>query len=83
MARMLWAFDISPKKRDGKEVPIYPDKLTQGFVCMPEDFECDIKPRSKERANLIREEWAQCLKESIDPKTFQIKPGSVLKVTGR
>ena len=54
---MLWGFNITPKVRDGKPVPINPDKLTQGFVCMPDTFECEITSRDEKRARLIREDW--------------------------
>jgi len=73
MSRMLWGFNITPKIRDGKPVPINPDKLTQGFVCMPETFECDIKPRDGKRARMIRESWQQAKKECVDPVTEQLR----------
>jgi len=73
MSRMLWAFNITQKIRDGKPVPIDPDKLTQGFVCMPDTFECDIKPRDANRARLIRDDWQKAKKEYIDPATQQLK----------
>jgi cytochrome P450 len=60
ISRILWAFDIKPKK-DAQGNPIMPDpeKLTQGFVCMPEPFVCDIKPRSVERAKMVEKEWEE------------------------
>jgi hypothetical protein len=67
IARMLWAFDITPKTWDGKQVPIYLERLTQGFVYMPEDFECDIiaSARRSEREKLIRDERSQCVYEYV------------------
>lgn len=73
ISRILWAFEIRPKM-DAQDRPILPDadKYTQGFVCMPEEFEVDIKPVSKERAELVEREWAQA-KELLDEKTMQWK----------
>lgn len=72
MSRMLWAFNIEPAL-DNNGKPIIPDqeKLTQGFVCMPEEFPAKITPRSKERADLVVEEWETAQKTSLDPKTKQ------------
>jgi cytochrome P450 len=75
MSRMLWGFNITQKIRDGKLVPINTDKLTQGFVCMPDTFECEIRPRDAYRARIIREEWQECMTEYIDSETLQIKSG--------
>ena len=73
MSRMLWGFNITPKMRDGKPVPIDPDRLTQGFVCMPDTFECTITARDEKRARLIREDWQKAKKEYVDPVTEQLK----------
>ncbi|OQD83336.1 hypothetical protein PENANT_c017G07768 [Penicillium antarcticum] len=72
MSRILWAFDIAPDV-DGKGSPILPDpnRLTQGFVCMPEEFPARITARSKERAELIEIEWRDAERECLDPKTGQ------------
>jgi hypothetical protein len=72
MSRILWGFNISPKVRDGQFVPIDTEKLTQGFVCLPEKFECEIVPRDSTRATMMREEWENSKKEVLDPETFQI-----------
>ena len=73
MARILWAFDIVPAK-DEKGIDVLPDpsRLTQGFICMPEPFKATIKPRSPERAALIRQSWEEAQKE-LDPDTLQWK----------
>ena len=70
MARILWAFDILPKvdERTGEKIIPNPDRLTQGFVCMPEPFEAYIKPRSKERASIVVREWEETRKENLDEK---------------
>jgi cytochrome P450 len=73
ISRMLWAFDIKPKiGKDGQ--PILPDcdALTQGFVCMPEEFECTITPVSEARAQMVRGEWREAEK-LLDPDTKQWK----------
>jgi hypothetical protein len=73
MSRMLWGFEISHKLRDGNTVPIDPSRLTQGFVCMPDIFECDIRPRNAKKASIIRQEWKRCMDKYIDSETSQIK----------
>src|SRR5277367_672086 len=78
MSRILWGFNITPKLRDGKPVPINPDHLTQGFVCMPDTFECEITARDEKRSRLIREDWQAAKKEYIDLATGQIKEGITL-----
>lgn len=72
IARILWAFDISPAK-DAKGQPIIPDQeqLTQGFVCMPVEFPAEISPRSKERAEIVRGEWEKAESELLDPASKQ------------
>ena len=72
IARILWAFDIRPST-DASGQPIIPDqeKLTQGFVCMPEEYPAEINPRSRERADRVRAEWKQAQQESLDPATQQ------------
>jgi len=78
ISRMVWGFDFAPKIRDGKPVPINPDRLTQGFVCMPDTFECEITPRDEKRARLIREDWQAARKEYIDPVTEQLREEATL-----
>jgi len=71
MSRLLWAFNFEPEvDADGK--PIIPDieRLTQGFVCMPEPYQARISPRSKERAELVEKEWSEA-KRLLDPVTNQ------------
>lgn len=68
ISRILWAFDIRPAK-DAKGDPIIPDqeRLTQGFVCMPEEFPAEITPRSQERAKMVRGEWQKAESELLEP----------------
>ena len=72
VARILWAFHIEPAS-DENGKPIIPDhnKLTQGFVCMPEEFPAKITPRSQVRADKVAQEWEEAQKECLDPATQQ------------
>ncbi|UZP43300.1 hypothetical protein NXS19_011116 [Fusarium pseudograminearum] len=72
MSRILWAFNIEPVLDDmGRPILPDPDKLTQGFVCMPEEFPAKIVPRSMEKRDLVVESWMNAEKESLDPVTKQ------------
>lgn len=73
ISRILWGFSIAPKTRDGIAVPINTERLTQGFVCMPDIFECDIRPRDEKREKKIRDDWHRCVQDYLDPSSFQIK----------
>ncbi|KAK3392724.1 cytochrome P450 [Podospora didyma] len=72
VSRIIWAFDISPAL-DAEGKPILPDqeKLTQGFVCMPEEFQATIKPRSEARKKKIVDDWEDAERENLDPVTKQ------------
>ncbi|KAI1616307.1 cytochrome P450 [Exophiala viscosa] len=72
MSRILWAFNIEPVAAE-TGIKILPDqeRLTQGFVCMPEEFQAKITPRSLARAELVRQEWHDAEKECLDPDTKQ------------
>lgn len=83
MSRMLWAFKVEPVlDQDGK--PIIPDhnKLTQGFVCMPEEFPAKITPRSQAKADRVIQEWEEAERECLDPETKQWKYSPVLGRNG-
>lgn len=71
ISRIVWAFDISPTMESGKPVLPDPERLTQGFVCAPEEFPVKITPRSKEREEMVRKEWRDAEKECLDPETKQ------------
>jgi cytochrome P450 len=75
MARMLWAFDIKPviNPATGEAILPDPERLTQGIMAMPEEFEVEIVPRDQSRANLIEKEWKEAEEESLDPITKQWK----------
>ena len=73
ISRMLWAFDIFPAKDgNGRDVLPDPEKLTQGFVCMPEPYQATIRPRSQAKADFIRTSWTDA-QEELDPETKQWK----------
>ena len=74
MSRILWAFNIRPAidPSTGKEILPDPDKLTQGFVCMPEEFQAKITPRDQRRAEIVMREWREA-QELLDPVTKQWK----------
>ncbi|KAK7180398.1 hypothetical protein DPSP01_001825 [Paraphaeosphaeria sporulosa] len=59
-ARLLWAFDFTPTK-DFTGKPILPDadNLTDGVLVRPEEFPVQITPRSAEKAEAVRREWAR------------------------
>nr|WGZ60618.1 cytochrome P450 [Fusarium tricinctum] len=72
MSRILWAFNIEPAlDKEGNPILPDPDKLTQGFVCMPEEFPARITPRSKEREAMVIDSWKKAEEESLDPETKQ------------
>ncbi|KAI5240963.1 cytochrome P450 [Aureobasidium subglaciale] len=74
MSRLLWAFNIKPTvdPTTGKEILPDPDKLTQGLVCMPEEFLVALTPRDQNRADLVEKEWQE-VQQSLDPITKQWK----------
>ena len=58
---------------DSTKNKILPDqeKLTQGFVCMPEEFQATIKPRSQARAEPVKREWREAEKQCLNSQTKQ------------
>ena len=73
MSRVLWAFDIVAAK-DERGDDVMPDltKLTQGFMTVPEPFQATIRPRSSQRAALIKKAWEDA-QSFLDPATGQWK----------
>lgn len=72
ISRILSAFNIEPAV-DSSGNKILPDqeKLTQGFVCMPEEFPATIVPRSQAKAESIRREWDEAEKQCLHLQTKQ------------
>lgn len=58
ISRLLWGFDFVPAT-DAEGNLVLPDaeRLTQGFVAMPEPFQAKITPRSERKAECIRRVW--------------------------
>lgn len=74
ISRFLWAFKVEPKlAANGDPMMPDPDRLTQGFVCMPEEFECSILPRDSDRAERVVKEWEEEKIRCLDPSTLQWK----------
>jgi hypothetical protein len=62
----LWGFNIAKKKGpDGKFIEPT-QAMIPGFMSVPEEFECDITPRSDQHAKLMREEFAKAEMEGIN-----------------
>lgn len=66
-AKLLWAFDITPKVDDaGNTIPINCDPVTgytDGFLRCARPFAVDIKPRSEERQRNIMAEFERAERE--------------------
>lgn len=72
ISRIPWAFDINPaENKRGEPIILDQEKLSQGFVCMPEDFPAQIRPRSLKRAELVKSEWETAEQALLDPKSKQ------------
>ena len=74
ISRLLWGFNIEPKidPVTRQKTFIDSDKYTEGFVCMPEPFEAEIRVRDIGREHIMREAWAQA-GELLDGRTGQWK----------
>jgi len=69
---MVWAFNVEPALDEkGQQILPDADRLTQGFVCMPEEYPARITPRSKAKADMIVKEWKEAEKQHLDPETKQ------------
>jgi cytochrome P450 len=74
ISRILWAFRIRPAvDQNGNQILPDQEKLTQGFVCMPEEYQATITPRSQQRAEIIKREWKGAQRDSLDEQTMQWK----------
>lgn len=72
ISRMLWAFNIVPMKDEaGKAILPDQERLTQGFVCMPEEYTANFVARSAARAKLVEEEWLEAEGTALDAVTKQ------------
>jgi len=59
IARVLWGFDITwPTYRSGQKIEQNILKMVDGFMSTPENFKARVTPRSENRAQICRDEWA-------------------------
>ena len=57
LARLLWTYDILPKKRVTYDIWDY----VGGFNIRPRHFECEVKVRSEQHEKVLREEYKDAL----------------------
>ena len=74
ISRLLWGFNIEPKidPITKERTFIDSDRYTQGFICMPQPFEAEIRVRDSGREKILRDEWAQA-RNLLDERTEQWK----------
>jgi hypothetical protein len=66
ISRVLWGFTLNRKTgKDGKVIEVT-EKMAPGFFSVPENFECDIQPRSSKHAKTMEREWKKAEKEGLD-----------------
>lgn len=79
VARMLWGFHFERKQDEtGNPLPVDIDDFVGGIAVQPADLHIKIVPRSKERADVIREAWRDAEQNLLDPVTKQwmeVPPG--------
>jgi hypothetical protein len=69
VARLLWGFNIKMKiDSEGKAIVPDENSFHDGLMSDPNDFELDIKPRSREHEEVLRREW-----EEADHSTRLVK----------
>ncbi|KAL5320098.1 hypothetical protein ACEPPN_013160 [Leptodophora sp. 'Broadleaf-Isolate-01'] len=79
VSRMLWGFNFErPTDENGIVIPVDIDDLVGGITMQPADFKVNIVPRSKERADIIRQAWKYSednLLDSVTKQWIQVPPG--------
>lgn len=65
ISRVLWGFNISKKVGPDGKVIEPTQAMVRGFMSVPEEFECDILPRSEKHAALMRDEFRKAEKEGV------------------
>ncbi|OAL53492.1 cytochrome P450 [Pyrenochaeta sp. DS3sAY3a] len=79
VARMLWGFNFERKEdENGNPLSVDIDDFVGGIAVQPADLHIKIVPRSKERADVIREAWKDVAQNLLDPATKQwmeVPPG--------
>lgn len=67
MTRWLWAFDTAHARDErGNKIPINIAALRPGIVNRLEPFSIDIKPKSHQKADLIRRTWKETCSSLLD-----------------
>ncbi|KAF5238821.1 hypothetical protein FANTH_10149 [Fusarium anthophilum] len=60
ISRILWGPTITPARdSSGAVLPIDPDAVTPGLIVRPQEFKCNITPRSADRKQLIEDFWKE------------------------
>jgi hypothetical protein len=62
----LWGFNLSKKTDKGGNAIEVTEKMAPGFFSVPENFECDIRPRSSKHAEIMEREWQKADREGLD-----------------
>ena len=58
IATILWAFEIKPRKDlEGNDMLPRQDDFVPRALVHPKRFDCEITPRSEEKARFVRREW--------------------------
>ncbi|KAH8093927.1 cytochrome P450 [Cristinia sonorae] len=57
---LLWAFDMHPPidPNTGERAPFRPTDVTHGLLLTQEIYQCDIQPRSRAHADIIKADYA-------------------------
>ena len=67
LAGRVPSLDEISKKIGADGNPIEPTQsMVRGFMSVPEEFECDINPRSEKHARVIREAFERAEKEGLN-----------------
>ncbi|KAI0531885.1 cytochrome P450 [Xylaria digitata] len=76
-ARLLWAFNFSKAVDDlGHEISPPGDNFSNGVVATPLPFKANIVCRSTERAERIREAWAECQQLLNENYEWKMRPAT-------
>jgi hypothetical protein len=65
MVRVMWGFNISKKKAVGGGFVEPSLGMIRGFLSVPNPFECEIAPRSKQHTKIIKQTMEQAEKEGL------------------
>jgi len=65
IARVLWGFNITKRIGPNGKIIEPTQAMVRGFMSVPEEFECDITPRSENHVRIMREEFEKVEKQGI------------------